>query len=68
VVVLREVGSTADVMVIEKNEYVNITESIIFGIMVGLALLLALILELQNPYRVPTSCIDAERIHQACLD
>lgn len=57
IIVLRGVSSKADVMVIQKSEYVNITESIIFGFMVGAALLIAILLKLENPYWVPTSCM-----------
>lgn len=44
-------------MLIQKNIYVNITESIIYGAVVGIALLVAILLELENPYWVPTSCM-----------
>lgn len=57
ILVLREVTDKPDVMVIQKNVYVNITESIIFGAIVGLALLVAILLKLENPYWVPTSCM-----------
>ncbi|MEZ0485538.1 FUSC family protein [Fibrella aquatica] len=43
-------------LVIEKSKYVNLIESATFGSMVGLALLIANLLELENPYWVPTSC------------
>lgn len=57
ILVLRGVTNKPDVLVIQKNIYVNITESIIFGAIVGLALLVAIFLELENPYWVPTSCM-----------
>lgn len=57
ILVLREVTDKPDVMVIQKNVYVNITESIIFGAIVGLAMLVAILLKLENPYWVPTSCM-----------
>lgn len=55
--VLHGVTDKADVMVIQKNVYVNITESVIYGTMTGLALLVAILMELENPYWVPTSCM-----------
>ncbi len=57
ILVLRGVTNKTDVVVIQKNMYVNITESIIFGAIIGLALLVAFLLELENPYWVPTSCM-----------
>lgn len=57
ILVLRGVTNKPDVVVIQKNVYVNITESAIFGAIVGLALLVAILLELENPYWVPTSCL-----------
>lgn len=57
ILVLREVSNKPDVMVLQKNSYVNMTESIIFGVMVGLALLVAVLLKLENPYWVPISCM-----------
>lgn len=57
ILVLREVTNKPDVMVLQKNAYVNITESIIFSVMVGLALLVAILLKLENPYWVPISCM-----------
>jgi MFS family permease len=56
VIVLRG-NNKPDVMVLQKNQYINITESIIFGIMIGLALLIATLLKLENPYWVPISCM-----------
>lgn len=55
--VLRGVGDKPDVVIIAKNEYVNISESIIFGGMVGIAYLVAILLDLENPYWIPTSCM-----------
>ncbi|MCX2452292.1 FUSC family protein [Pedobacter sp. PLR] len=57
ILVLREGTNKPDVIVLQKNTYVNMTESIIFGIMVGLALLIAILLKLENPYWVPISCM-----------
>ncbi|MEZ0538901.1 FUSC family protein [Fibrella arboris] len=41
---------------VAKSKYVNLIESATFGSMVGLALLIANLLKLENPYWVPTSC------------
>ncbi|WP_375445857.1 FUSC family protein [uncultured Fibrella sp.] len=41
---------------IAKSKYVNLVESVTFGSMVGLALLIANLLTLENPYWAPTSC------------
>ncbi len=41
---------------VQKNKYVNLVESATFGFMVGLALLIANLLSLENPYWAPTSC------------
>lgn len=54
---LRDASNKADIVVIQKNAYVNITESIIFGAIIGLALLVAILLKLENPYWVPISCM-----------
>jgi hypothetical protein len=45
-----------EVVTVEKSKYVNLIESATFGFMVGLALLIANLLELENPYWAPTSC------------
>lgn len=37
-------------VVVEKNQYTNITEPVIFGIKVALALLAGILLEVENPY------------------
>lgn len=39
----------------EKSRYVNLVESLTFGVFVGVSLGIALILELENPYWVPMS-------------
>src|SRR5690606_29572039 len=56
-VVLNKVSDAPNVMVVRKNRYVNITESVIFSVMVAIALLVGILLELDNPYWVPTSCM-----------
>lgn len=40
-----------------KEEHENLVESITFGCFVGLALLVAKLLHIQNPYWAPTSCV-----------
>ncbi|MES2418339.1 MAG: FUSC family protein [Bacteroidota bacterium] len=55
--VLRGVDKTPDSVDLQKNEYVNTTESIIYGAVVGVSLLVAMLLKLENPYWVPTSCM-----------
>lgn len=55
--VLKKLTNNPNMVVVEKNQYTNITESVIFGIMVALALLAGILLEVENPYWVPTSCM-----------
>ncbi len=55
--VLPGESNKPQVMVLQKNAYVNITESIIFGVAVGLSSLAAVLLKLENPYWVPISCM-----------
>lgn len=55
--VLRRQSNATEIHVVRKNSYVNITESIIYGTMVGLSMVIAILLELENPYWVPTSCL-----------
>ncbi|MEJ8757233.1 FUSC family protein [Pontibacter sp. H259] len=45
-----------ETITVTKNPYVNLIESVTYGFFVGLSLLLAYLLELENPYWVPTSC------------
>ncbi len=52
----KQQKQASKVITIEKNKYVNIVESVTFGFMVGVALLIANLLQLENPYWVPTSC------------
>jgi len=47
---------TATVINVTKNKYVNLVESATFGLFVGISLLVAHLLELENPYWVPTTC------------
>ncbi|WP_262245511.1 FUSC family protein [Parapedobacter soli] len=42
---------------IHQNNYVNIVESIIFGVTVGASLLVAKLLQMENPYWIPISCM-----------
>ncbi|MDQ3290202.1 MAG: FUSC family protein, partial [Bacteroidota bacterium] len=53
---IKNLNSGNQVIGVPKNKYVNLVESLTFGFMVGLALLLANLLKLENPYWVPTSC------------
>lgn len=39
----------------EKSRYVNLVESLTFGVFVGISLAIALLLKLENPYWVPMS-------------
>lgn len=55
--VLRAQSENPDTIVVQKSSYVTLTESMIFGIVGGLSLLVAILLKLENPYWVPTSCI-----------
>lgn len=55
--VLRTESDKPDTIVVQKNSYVNITESMIFGVVGGLSLLAGILLKLENPYWVPISCI-----------
>lgn len=57
ILVLKGITDKPNVVLIQKNLYVNITESIILGITVGFALLIAILLKLENPYWVPISCM-----------
>lgn len=55
-IILRGSDKTSDPLYLQKNQYVNITESIIIGAIVGVSLLVAMFLKLEKPYWVPTSC------------
>lgn len=39
-----------------KRKYINLTESVIIGVFIGISLLVGRFLELENPYWVPISC------------
>lgn len=41
----------------QKKNYVNIVESLTFGLFMGLSLTVALLLEFNNPYWIPISCL-----------
>ncbi|MEI6946293.1 FUSC family protein [Paraflavisolibacter sp. H34] len=45
-----------EVVTVVKNKEVHLVESLTFGLFVGLALLVAHLLQLENPYWAPTSC------------
>lgn len=55
-VTLKQPSLISEAAAVEKTKYVNLVESATFGFMVGLALLIANVLHLHNPYWVPTSC------------
>ncbi|WP_073851269.1 FUSC family protein [Pontibacter flavimaris] len=55
-VTLRKTRSEDEVIKVTKNQYVNFVESVTFGALVGLSLLIGYLLELEKPYWVPTSC------------
>jgi hypothetical protein len=44
------------VSTVRKNKYVNFIESVTFGSMICISLLIAHLLKLENPYWVPASC------------
>src|SRR5690606_19574358 len=41
----------------QKKAYINIVESLTFGLFVGLSLMVAFLLEFNNPYWIPISCL-----------
>lgn len=43
-------------LIIREHRYINMTESIIFGTTIGVSLLIAKLLHMENPYWVPISC------------
>ncbi len=53
---LKRTGPGSETITVTKNPYVNFIESLTFGFFVGFALLVAHLLQLENPYWVPTSC------------
>lgn len=57
ILTLSKTKSAAEVISVDKNKYVNFVESVTFGLTVGLSLLVAQLLKLQNPYWVPTTCM-----------
>lgn len=56
-ITLRSKSNPKQKVVFQSNPYTNITESIIFGATVGFSLLIAKLLEMDNPYWVPISCM-----------
>ncbi|KAA9333645.1 FUSC family protein [Adhaeribacter soli] len=54
--ILRPLNAGNETITVNKNPYVNFIESVTYGFFVGLALLVGNLLELENPYWVPTSC------------
>jgi hypothetical protein len=55
-VTLKKSQPANEVITVSKNQYVNFIESLTFGFIVGLSLLIAYLLKLETPYWVPTSC------------
>ncbi|MBB6611591.1 FUSC family protein [Pontibacter sp. Tf4] len=55
-ITLRPLVTDNEVVTVTKNRYVNLVESLTYGFFVGFSLLVAYLLELENPYWVPTSC------------
>lgn len=53
---LRKTSGAHETITVNKNQYINLIESVTFGLFVGTSLLIAHLLELENPYWVPTSC------------
>lgn len=56
IIVLRKTNQP-EVMVLKKSPYISVTESIIFSVMMGLSLLVAVLSGLENPYWIPISCL-----------
>lgn len=56
-ITLRGAAGQENKIVFQQNKYTNITESIIFGATVGASLLVANVLQMENPYWVPISCM-----------
>lgn len=54
---LRNKPETNDPPPPSKDHYQNLTESFIFGFFLGLSLLIAFLLQLENPYWVPVSTL-----------
>lgn len=56
-VVLSKQKNKPDKIILPKDLYVNFTESLIYGVVIGASLLIAQLLKLENAYWVPTSCL-----------
>ncbi|MGM5630389.1 FUSC family protein [Apibacter raozihei] len=55
-ITLKKYSDRTEIIIVNKSSYSNITESIITGLFIGAALMLAYCLNLTNPYWVPVSC------------
>lgn len=44
-------------IILKRSAYINTVESVIFGLFIGISLLTAKLLHLNNPYWVPVSCL-----------
>lgn len=56
-ITLRGQANPQRMVVFRENQYTNITESMIFGATIGTSLLVAKLLDMENPYWVPISCM-----------
>src|SRR5690606_35390688 len=54
---LKRSDLTSDPEIHIKDEYTNIAESLIFGALIFISLSIAFLLEIENPYWIPISCI-----------
>ena len=54
---LKGIADKPNVVVVNKKTHGNILESIIFGFMTGISLMIADLLKMTNPYWVPISCM-----------
>lgn len=48
---------TSSVTINNKDSYTNSIESLIFGLFISISLAIALVLEIENPYWIPISCL-----------
>lgn len=56
-ITLRGKDGQDNITIFQQHKYTNITESIIFGATIGISLLVAKLLQMENPYWVPISCM-----------
>lgn len=53
---MTQITQQREVIVVNQNRYTHISESLVWGAALALSLGIAHLLELENPYWVPTSC------------